>query len=72
MPWSRREVKFLESSGSTLSSEQKDKMNAELHANPSMGHQKKGSAAMKRGPHIDSGHKSVKNPEGHAEKLRHG
>lgn len=50
MPWSRKEVKFLFSKGSPLSPEQKNKMKAELHANPSLGHKKKGSAAMKRGP----------------------
>jgi hypothetical protein len=49
VPWTRKEVKFLFSSGSPLSAAQKDKMHAELHANPKMGHQKKGSRAMKRG-----------------------
>lgn len=49
MPYTRKEVKFLLSSGSPLSAGQKAKMKTELHANPSLGHQKKGSAAMKRG-----------------------
>jgi len=49
MPWTRKQVKKLLSSGSPLSSAQKAKMKRELHANPSMGHKKKGSAAMKRG-----------------------
>ena len=48
MPWTRREVKFLLSKGSPLSGAQKQKMKDELHANPRMGHAKKGSAALKR------------------------
>lgn len=71
MPWTRRQVKYLLSSGSPLTGEQKDSMKSELHENPAMGHEKKGSADMKRGPHIDSGHRNVKNRDGHAEKLRH-
>ena len=56
MPWSRKEVKFLFSSGSPLTPQQKDKMHKELHADPAMGHEKKGSAEMKRGPrHGDGG-----------------
>ena len=46
MPWTRRQVRYLESSGSPLTSAQKDKMNSELHSDPSLGHKKKGSAAM--------------------------
>jgi hypothetical protein len=46
MPWTRRQVRYLESSGSPLTSAQKAKMNAELHSDPSLGHKKKGSAAM--------------------------
>lgn len=42
MPWTRQQVKYLFSSGSPLSSEQKDKMHEELHANPAMGHMRKG------------------------------
>lgn len=48
MPWTRRQVRYLESSGSPLTSAQKAKMNAELHADPSMGHKKKGSADLKK------------------------
>jgi hypothetical protein len=36
------------SSVSPLSGDQQAKMKAELHADPSMGHAKKGSAALKR------------------------
>jgi hypothetical protein len=46
MPWTRRQVKYLESSGSPLTQAQKDKMNRELHDNPALGHEKKGSPAM--------------------------
>ena len=49
MPWTRKEVKFLFSSGSPLTGAQKDKMEGELHADPSLGHEKKGSKEMKRG-----------------------
>jgi hypothetical protein len=48
MPWTRKEVRFLLSKGSTLSEEQKNKMKAELHADPSLGHKKKGTDEMKR------------------------
>lgn len=48
MPWTRKQVKLLLSKASPLSPEQKDKMKAELHADPSMGHKRKGSAALKR------------------------
>ena len=41
MPWTRRQVRKLLSSGSPLSEEQKDKMKAELHDNPAMGHKRK-------------------------------
>ncbi len=51
MPWTRKQVRYLESSGSPLTTAQKSKMNAELHADPSMGHHKKGSNAMKHGFH---------------------
>jgi hypothetical protein len=50
MPYTRRQVRFLESSGSPLTPAQKDKMNAELHTDPSLGHKRKGSKAMKRSP----------------------
>lgn len=42
MPWTRQQVKYLFSNGSPLSTGQKDKMHRELHANPAMGHMKKG------------------------------
>lgn len=48
MPWTRRQVKYLLSSGSPLSGEQKTKMVGELHSDPSMGHKKKGSKALKK------------------------
>jgi len=48
MPWTRKQVKYLFSSGSPLSGEQKNKMHAELHANPAMGHMQKGSSRMGR------------------------
>jgi len=52
MPWTRRQVRFLESSGSPLTSAQKAKMNAELHADPAMGHAKKGSSELERDSHM--------------------
>jgi hypothetical protein len=49
MPWTRRQVKYLLSDKvSPLSKKQKTKMRSELHADPSMGHKKKGSKALKR------------------------
>lgn len=48
MPYTEREVRYLESVVSPLSADQKAKMNRELKANPSLGKKKKGSAAMKR------------------------
>jgi len=49
MPWTRQQVKYLLSKGSPLSKQQRTKMVGELHANPKMGHEKKGSKALKRG-----------------------
>lgn len=49
MPWTRRQVKYLLSTGSPLSGQQKTKMKGELHSDPAMGHKKKGSIALKRG-----------------------
>ena len=43
MPWTRRQVKYLLSKGTPLTSGQRKKMVGELHANPAMGHKKKGS-----------------------------
>jgi len=42
MPWTRQQVKFLLSKGSPLDPEEKTKMQTELHADPAMGHMKKG------------------------------
>lgn len=42
MPWTRREVRFLLSSGSPLTSGQRSKMVGELHENPALGHERKG------------------------------
>ena len=44
MPWTRKQVKYLLSSGSPLSGQQKTKMKGELHANPAMGHKRKGQS----------------------------
>jgi hypothetical protein len=52
MPWTPRQVRYLESSGSPLTAAQKAKMNAELHADPSLGHKTKGSSAMKKSGNI--------------------
>lgn len=48
MPWTRQQVKYLLSSGSPLSGKQKTKMVGELHSNPAMGHEKKGSHSLQR------------------------
>lgn len=48
MPWTRQQVKYLLSKGSPLSRKQRAKMVGELHADPAMGHKKKGSAALKK------------------------
>lgn len=48
MPWTRRQVRYLLSKGSPLSSGQQDKMKAELHSNPAMGHKRKGSQGLKK------------------------
>jgi hypothetical protein len=66
MPWTPRQKRYLLSSGSPLTGAQKESMKAELHADPSMGHMKKGT------PHVDRGHVQVRNSGKHAEKLRHG
>ena len=42
MPYTPKQVRFLESSGTPLTAVQKAKMNRELHENPSLGHYKKG------------------------------
>ena len=48
MPWTRQQVKYLLSKVSPLTSKEKSKMVGELHNNPSLGHKKKGSAALKK------------------------
>ena len=48
MPWTRKQVKYLLSKDSPLSSEQQEKMKSELHSDPQMGHAKKGSRILKR------------------------
>jgi hypothetical protein len=48
LPWTRRQVKKLLSKGSPLTEEQQAKMKRELHENPSLGHAKKGSRALKK------------------------
>lgn len=42
MPWTPKEVRFLLSKVSPLSSSQKAKMKLELHENPKLGHYRKG------------------------------
>ena len=48
MPWTRRQVKLLLSKASPLTEQQKTTMVGELHANPKLGHAKKGSEALKK------------------------
>lgn len=48
MPWTPREKRFLLSASSPLSDAQKQKMKGELHANPKLGHARKGSKALKK------------------------
>lgn len=48
MPWTRRQVRLLLSKASPLSAPQQDKMKAELHANPQMGHARKGSKELEK------------------------
>lgn len=47
MPWTPKQVKRLLGPDSPLSEEQKEKMRKELEADPSLGHAKKGSEALK-------------------------
>lgn len=46
MPWTMKQFRFLMSKGSPLTAAQKTKDKAEAHADPSMVHQKKGSAGF--------------------------
>jgi hypothetical protein len=48
MPWTRKQVRLLLSKGSPLSPKQKTKMVKELHADPKLGHARKGSKALKK------------------------
>ena len=48
MHWTRRQVRLLLSKASPLTTAQQDKMKAELHDNPKLGHAKKGSPALKK------------------------
>lgn len=48
MPWTPKQVERLLGDKSPLTPEQKEKMQAELKANPALGRAKKGSAALKR------------------------
>ena len=63
MPWTPRQVRYLESKSSPLSAVQKESMNSELHSAPYMGHQRKGSAAMKRGSRFADAMRKRKKPE---------
>ena len=48
MPWTRKQVKLLLSKYSPPKPAQKTKMVGELHANPQMGHARKGSEELKK------------------------
>jgi hypothetical protein len=48
MPYTRRQVRFLLSSGSPLSSKKKAELKKELHADPSIGHAAKGAGHGKK------------------------
>jgi hypothetical protein len=48
MPWTRKQVRLLLSKYSPLSGQQRTKMKDELHADPKMGHAKKGSEELKK------------------------
>jgi hypothetical protein len=48
MPWTPKQVAKLLGKDSPLSEEQKQKMQAELDRDPSLGKAKKGSRALKR------------------------
>lgn len=49
MPYTQREVRFLLSNASPFSKQKKNEVKAELHEDPALGHQRRGSEAMKRG-----------------------
>jgi hypothetical protein len=48
MPWTPKQVRLLLSKYSPLKPEQQEKMKAELHAKPAMGHARKGSEELKK------------------------
>lgn len=49
MPWTRQQVKFLlDKKVSPLTRSERTKMVAELHADPKMGHARKGSKELKK------------------------
>lgn len=48
MPYTRKQVKLFLSDSSPLTGDQQEQLKQELHTNPSFGHAKKGSAALKR------------------------
>ena len=71
MPWTRRQVRFLESKVSPLTSAQKDKMNSELHSDPSLGHKKKGSASMAKEPTSELHHMEIHPAENGGHVVEH-
>jgi hypothetical protein len=48
MPWTPAQVRLLLSKHSPLKPAQQEKMKAELHADPAMGHARKGSEELKK------------------------
>jgi hypothetical protein len=50
MPWTRAQVRLLLSKRSPLTAEQQANMKQELHSDPSLGHKRKGSPALKKKP----------------------
>jgi hypothetical protein len=53
MPWTRQQVKYLlDKKISPLTRQQRAKMVSELHADPAIGHEKKGSLSLKQAARI--------------------
>lgn len=48
MPWTRKEVKYLLSKVSPLEPDQQQSMKDELHADPKLGHARKGSPELRK------------------------
>lgn len=69
MPWTRKAVKLLLSKASPLTGAQQDKMKAELHAHPEMGHAKKGSKALKKSPNTQSASYNWRQRHGRAYRM---